>query len=241
MKPLGVVFVLLSACAPFVDDVVYGNREPQELLPVIEGEGIFHTVQAGETAFRIAKAYGVALDDLLGQNDLSDPKKLRTGDVLFIAGATAVVAIAPAPPPKAGEPAPDEAAERAAVLAQIGKLEWPVDGIVTTRFGVRGSRKHDGIDISAPEGTRVAAAGTGVVLYAGDGQRGYGNLIIIKHEQNLVTVYAHNKENFVKEGDRVARGQVIAHVGQTGRAEGPHLHFEVRQTGRAKNPLFYLP
>jgi murein DD-endopeptidase MepM/ murein hydrolase activator NlpD len=66
-------------------------------------------------------------------------------------------------------------------------------------------------------------------------------LIIIKHAENMVTIYAHNKENLVKEGDRVARGQVIANVGQTGRADGPHLHFEVRQKDRPKNPLFYLP
>jgi murein DD-endopeptidase MepM/ murein hydrolase activator NlpD len=233
--------LLLSACAAN-DVIVYGNREPAELQPVVEGEGIFHTVGPGETAFRIAKAYGIALDDLLGQNDITDPKKLKVGDVLFVSGATAVVKVETAPAKTPDAPLDkDEAEERAAVLSRLGKLEWPVDGIVTTRFGIRGSRRHDGIDISAPEGTKVQAAGQGVVLYAGDGQRGYGNLIIIKHAENLVTLYAHNKQNLVKEGDRVERGQHIAHVGQTGRAEGPHLHFEVRQRDKPKNPLFYLP
>lgn len=233
-----VVLTAFAACVP-VDTTVYGNKEPRELLPVVEGEGIFHTVQAGETPFRIAKAYGLPLEDLLGQNDITDPTKLRVGDVLFIAGATAVVAV-PVAPPEPVIAKEEEAAEQAVAVAK-GQLDWPVDGIVTTRFGVRGARKHDGIDISAPEGTRVQAAEAGVVLYAGDGQRGYGNLIIIKHADNLVTLYAHNKQNLVKEGERVIRGQHIAHVGQTGRAEGPHLHFEVRQKDRPKNPLFYLP
>ncbi len=245
------LMLLLPACAAATNDTVYGSREPIEQMPMIDGEGIFHTVAPGESAYRIAKAYGVPLDELLGLNDVTDPKRLRPGDILFIPGASAVAKIEPAPVP--AEPTPkamaqaakerekEEEAEERAVIAKVGKLEWPVDGILTTRFGVRGSRKHDGIDISAPEGTRVAAATEGVVLYSGDGQRGYGNLIIIKHAENMVTIYAHNKENLVKEGERVTRGQLIANVGQTGRADGPHLHFEVRQKDRPKNPLFYLP
>jgi murein DD-endopeptidase MepM/ murein hydrolase activator NlpD len=132
-----------------------------------------------------------------------------------------------------------------------GHLNWPVDGIITSRFGIRGGRlvdgvvhggrMHDGIDIAAPEGTKVIASEAGTVIYADNKQRGYGNMIMLKHDNGVVTIYAHNRENLVKEGDHVPKGQVIATVGQTGRADGPNLHFEVRVGVKPQNPLLYLP
>lgn len=235
------------------------NRERLDWLPVIGGSGVFHTVKAGESPYRIAQAYGLPVDDLLGVNDVLDPRALQVGDVLFIPGAEALVDVpvpkaAPAPAPgmteaqrlfanrAEAERNQHETAETERLLRdKVGVLDWPVDGIVTSRFGVRGARKHDGIDISAPEGTPVVAAGNGVVLYSGAEHRGYGNLIIIRHDGGLVTIYAHNRENLVKEGQKIDKGQSIARVGQTGRAEGPHLHFEVRQLDRPKNPLLFLP
>lgn len=119
-------------------------------------------------------------------------------------------------------------------------LIWPVKGVVFSRFGARGSSRHDGIDVAAPEGTTIVAAGEGEVIFSGT-QRGYGNLIILRHEGGLVTIYAHNRENLVKEGARVRQGQPIAKVGRTGRATGPHLHFEVRQGTKPLNPQDFLP
>jgi murein DD-endopeptidase MepM/ murein hydrolase activator NlpD len=119
-------------------------------------------------------------------------------------------------------------------------LAWPLKGVLYGRYGVRAGRRHDGIDIAAPEGTAVGAAAPGTVLYAGE-QSGYGSIVILKHEGGLVTLYAHASRVLVREGARVKRGEPIATVGQTGRTTGPHLHFEVRDGTRPRNPLLYLP
>ena len=121
------------------------------------------------------------------------------------------------------------------------KLRWPVEGKVTSGYGFRGGLHHDGFDISAKEGDPIYAAADGRVLYAGDKLAGYGNLVIIRHSGSLSTVYAHNKENLVSEGDFVTAGQLIGKVGETGRASGPHVHFEVREGKKAVDPSRFLP
>ncbi len=119
-------------------------------------------------------------------------------------------------------------------------LAWPVRGVLYARFGKRAESVHDGIDLSAPEGTPIRAAADGRVLFSAP-QHGYGNLIIIEHQDGLLTLYAHNRENLVKEGDRVRLGQVIARVGRGSATSGPYLHFEVRVAGQPVDPLPYLP
>ena len=120
------------------------------------------------------------------------------------------------------------------------RLRWPVEGgTVTSRFGKRGKRLHDGIDIGADRGTPVVAAEAGTVLFAGE-HGSYGNLVVLKHDDGLVTVYAHNEQNLVRKGQRVRQGQRIGKVGQTGRATGPHLHFEVRRGTTPENPMRFL-
>lgn len=96
---------------------------------------------------------------------------------------------------------------------------------------------HEGVDIAASAGTAVSAAAKGVVIYAGTGIRGYGKLILLQHAGRWVTVYAHNQRILVREGQRVRREEIIAEVGQTGRATGPHLHFELRRGERPVDPL----
>ena len=117
---------------------------------------------------------------------------------------------------------------------------WPVDGEISSKFGPRGNSFHDGVDIAAPLGTSILAAANGEVIYSGT-LRGYGNLVILRHRDGYVTIYAHTQKNLVTEGEKVRRGQLIARVGQTGRASGPHLHFEVRKDNLTRNPLRYLP
>lgn len=119
-------------------------------------------------------------------------------------------------------------------------LLWPVEGQITSRFGTRSGRPHDGIDISAPQGTPIKAAAAGLVLYSAP-HGTYGNLVVLKHDDGLVTVYAHNDRNLVRKGQAVEAGQLLGKVGQTGRATGPHLHFEVRRGTRPDNPLEFLP
>ena len=121
------------------------------------------------------------------------------------------------------------------------KLLWPVKGgVLTSRFGTRNGRNHHGIDIGARRGTPIRAAERGTVEFSGWGPTGYGLMIIIKHPGKLTTVYAHNSRNLVRKGNRVKRGQRIARVGKTGRASGPHVHFEVRNDTHPKNHLLYL-
>ena len=115
----------------------------------------------------------------------------------------------------------------------------PLEGKITSKFGIRRGRRHNGIDIKAPEGTPVRASESGKVIFSGY-IRGYGNVIIIKHKGGWYTVYAHNKYNVVKKGEWVKKGQVIAYVGRTGRATAPHLHFEIRRGKKPVNPLRYI-
>ena len=118
---------------------------------------------------------------------------------------------------------------------------WPVkDGDLTSKYGRRWGRHHDGIDIAAPSGSGVRAAKAGKVIYSGSGLRGYGNMIVLNHGGGFRTVYAHNKKNLVTRGDYVRQGQMIALIGSTGRSSGPHVHFEVRQGSRPYNPLHFL-
>jgi len=120
-------------------------------------------------------------------------------------------------------------------------LRWPASGPVTSGFGTRGSRMHDGIDIGAKLGSPVVAAADGTVVYSDHRLSGYGNLIIIRHRKNLFTAYAHNQRNLVQRGDKVLAGQQVARIGKTGRSTGPHLHFEVRRGTTPVDPLLYLP
>lgn len=123
----------------------------------------------------------------------------------------------------------------------IGKLRWPVRGQVVTPFGAQdGSVRNDGIDISVPEGTDVKAAENGVVIYAGSGLKEYGNTVLVRHDNGLVTVYGHASDIKVSRGDKVERGQVIAASGMTGNAKQPKLHFEVRDNATPSNPTSYL-
>ncbi|HEY2748179.1 MAG TPA: M23 family metallopeptidase [Polyangia bacterium] len=124
--------------------------------------------------------------------------------------------------------------------AGCAAMLWPVDGTLSSPFGRRDGRAHEGIDLAVAEDTPVRAACDGVVAYAGDGMRGYGNVVILQHGGALATVYAHNRALAVRVGETVARGQIIARSGQTGHATAPHLHFEVRKGSIARDPLGYL-
>jgi murein DD-endopeptidase MepM/ murein hydrolase activator NlpD len=123
----------------------------------------------------------------------------------------------------------------------IGKLRWPARGQVITGFAkTENGKRNDGIDISMPTGTPIKAAENGVVIYSGDGLKEYGKTVLIRHDDGLVTVYAHANSLNVKRGDKIARGQVIASSGMTGVAKTPRLHFEVRKNASPVDPMRYL-
>ena len=117
-------------------------------------------------------------------------------------------------------------------------FRWPVKGRVIAGFGPKpNGQQNDGINLAVPEGTPVKAAEDGVVAYAGNELKGYGNLVLVRHPNGYVTAYAHAKELLVKRGDQVKRGQVIANSGQTGNVDTPQLHFEVRKGPAPLDPM----
>jgi murein DD-endopeptidase MepM/ murein hydrolase activator NlpD len=121
------------------------------------------------------------------------------------------------------------------------KLRWPVSGRIITGFGQRTDGTHnDGINLSVPLGTSVHAAESGVVAYAGSELKGYGNLILLRHDNGWVTAYAHNDQLSVKRGDKVQRGQVIATAGRSGSVDQPQVHFELRQGSKPVDPVPFL-
>lgn len=145
------------------------------------------------------------------------------------AGAETQVAVVP--PSQLPDPAPRAAA----------RFAWPLTGKIIANFGAAGGGLHnDGINIAAPAGTQVRAADNGVVAYAGNELRGFGNLLLIKHADGWTTAYAHNEKLLVNRGDTVTQGQVIATVGRTGNVDSPQLHFEVRKGTQAINPIEFL-
>lgn len=123
-----------------------------------------------------------------------------------------------------------------------GEFLWPVpaSSAISSGWGRRWGRMHDGLDITGKVGSNIVAAADGVVVYSGNEIGGYGNITVIAHKNGFFTVYAHAKNNYTKEGQRVYRGQVIAQIGMTGRSSGPHLHFEVRKNGESIDPQDYL-
>jgi lipoprotein NlpD len=179
-----------------------------------------HTVKPGETLFHIAHLYSVDIHVLQAQNQIDRPEDLRVGQLLTIT-------------------TPGHGPVRPTMPGGVGPLAWPVHGLLVSRFGTRGGEHHDGIDIAAPEGSPVSAAAPGVVIFSGE-QRGYGNLAVIDHGRGEATVYAHCEKVLVSQGQPVSRGQLIARVGRTGRATGPHLHFEVREHAQPRDPLGYF-
>lgn len=118
---------------------------------------------------------------------------------------------------------------------------WPVRGKVVSSFGPKAKGLHnDGVNIAAPLGTPVLAAENGVIAYAGNELRGYGNLLLVKHDNGWITAYAHTQDLTVKRGERVKKGQIIARVGSTGNVRTPQLHFELRRGKHAVDPVKYL-
>lgn len=145
------------------------------------------------------------------------------------------------PDTMASLPPPSAPVEPPPVTAPVGAFIWPVQGRVLSSFGSKpGGLVNDGINIAAPAGTPVRASQDGTVAYAGNELRGYGNLLLVRHDNGWVTAYAHNSELMVGRGDRVKRGQVISRVGATGSVGEPQLHFEIRQGTRSVDPTRYL-
>jgi murein DD-endopeptidase MepM/ murein hydrolase activator NlpD len=190
--------------------------------------GTHHFVRPGETLAAIGRVYGVNWQTLAQVNQLADPHRIEVGQAIWIPSQPGMERNSVPPLAVPSRLVPDK------------RLQWPADGVLSSGFGLRAGRFHDGIDISGDRGTPIVAADAGVVMFSGPGPDGYGNTVILDHGNGLLTLYAHNERNVVRPGERTRRGQIVALMGDTGRASGTHVHFEVHQHGRLVDPLRWL-
>ena len=193
--------------------------------PVLATLGDRYVVQRGDTLSGIARRIDVPMVQLAAANQIASPYQLYAGQKLRLPDPD-VFRIEPA----AGKPTLAAAAQGTPPPLSGQGFLWPVNGKVVGGFGpIDQGQRRDGIDIAAREGAPVLAAEDGLVAYAGEGIRGYGRLILLRHAEGYITTYAHNAALLVDVGERVARGQVIARVGSTGDASRSQLHFELRK------------
>lgn len=240
---------VLSACstprttpATVVDRTRIDSPVSTAIVPTPPG---YYRVKRGDTVLRIALDQGQSYRDIVRWNNLTDPNLIEVDQLLLVrppAGKMTVkpltsAATTPAPQ-KMAEPAPEpklEAVKPDAPPPGI-RLSWPAKGNVIEDF-VDGKSK--GIDIAGKLGDPIQAASDGRVVYAGNSLRGYGNLVIVKHDNTYLTAYAHNRNLLVKEGESVRKGQTIAEMGDTD-TNSVRLHFELRVNGKPVDPLPFL-
>jgi len=223
-----ILFLLLTVvavfgCAPFQP---YTDQTPPN----------YYTVKPDDNIHSIAFALEVTPGQLRRANPWVDP--------LYIAPGTRLVIPDNSPHNRYayGDAKPEADQSNAQIDSQLRRSDfiWPLARFeVSSPFGRRRGRPHDGIDLSADRGTPIRAAAAGRVKFSGY-NRGYGHMIVIDHGAGIETAYAHNQRNLVQQGERVQRGKTIATVGKSGNATGYHVHFEFRRYGRALDPARHL-
>jgi murein DD-endopeptidase MepM/ murein hydrolase activator NlpD len=222
-----------------------------------------HVVAPGETLHSIARLYGKSVMVLATANNIRPDTMVKVGERIIIPGVQPGAAVAPRAQASAAPPAgpslataesphsarvatPEAPAQESTIKTAepaggLPSFRWPVRGRVIASFGpTPNGLQNDGINLAVPEGTPVKAAEDGVVAYAGNELKGYGNLVLVRHSNGFVTAYAHASDILVKRGETVKRGQVIAHSGQTGNVTSPQLHFEIRKGSTPVDPSQYL-
>ncbi|WP_022962823.1 peptidoglycan DD-metalloendopeptidase family protein [Halopseudomonas pelagia] len=264
IKQLGLLglVTLLAACAgpsgmAPIDDRARGGQ--RGVPATTSGQ---HVVQRGETLYQIAFRYGWDWKALAAANGLREPFTIYPGQQIRLGAGRAPTVAAAQParptaprsastPPRTSQPArtstqvaapaarPAAPAKTVSLPVNVAGWAWPVQGPLLSRFQSNGSL-NKGIDIAGQLGQPVKAAASGAVVYAGRGLLGYGDMIIVKHNETYLSAYAHNSKLLVSEGDQVKVGQVIAEMGSSG-TDRVKLHFEIRRKGQPVDPLSYLP
>lgn len=243
------------------------DRPAQSRKPSPPKPGAGTVVRKGETLYRIATRHGISPLDLAMWNRIAPPYTIYPGQRLRLTPPAPrrdpPPAARPSTPPVAGArpPAPTPARPQppatrpptttgsppgsqttpppAAPVAAAFAWRWPAEGNLVGRFAA-GDPTRQGIDIAGAAGSPVRAAADGVVVYSGSGLVGYGELIIVKHDEQWLSAYGHNRARLVNEGQRVRAGEQIAEMGRSGAARDM-LHFEIRYNGRPQDPLSHLP
>lgn len=224
----------LTACSNEKNFAPVADLNPIEAIPAVGT----HTVVAGETLYAIAWRYGLDYRVLATANHIAPPYTIQRGQQIMI-DAAAVRSPQSSPPSSATQPQTTASSEPPIVTSSssaVSVWRWPAKGKVITPY----SSQNKGINIAGRQGDAIFAAAGGVVVYSGDGLRGYGNLIIIKHNNVFLSAYAHCRRVLVHEGQSVLKGQKIAEMGHSG-SEKTMLHFEIRQAGNPLDPLTLLP
>lgn len=220
----------------------------------------YHTIAKGDTLYGISRRYGIDVQTLAADNGIEPPYTLIVGQRLSLGrkaagsvsarrtetvrnSAPAAVSAKGKTPVKTASARKTAPSRKSAVVSKYRKTKfvWPVRGTIVSKYGTIGKgRANDGINIKAAKGTTVKAADKGTVAYAGNELKGFGNLILVRHDDGWITAYAHNDRLLVKKGQRIARGEKIATVGMTGGVNVPQLHFEIRAGKNPVNPVSYL-
>ena len=242
---IAMAVALLAACASTHVVRRAGNDDLRPVRVSVPKPGKAVTVHAGQTLYRIATENGITARDLAAWNDVDPPYTIFPGQTLRLypparsaarTASSTPTRLSASRPPAPSTPAP---VARTAPAASPFAWRWPVDGTLLSSY-VAGNPTRQGIDLGNSEGTPVRAAADGVVVYSGSGLVGYGELVIIKHDDNWLSAYGHNRARMVNEGQVVKAGQQIADMGHTGAARDM-LHFEIRYNGKPVDPQAYLP
>jgi lipoprotein NlpD len=240
---------LLAACGTATVVSRTGSSTASAPARSIAKPGQTVTIRKGDTVYALARIHSITPADLIAWNRLSNPSTIYPGQVLKLYPSSASTASSTAvtrPPAASGGTTRAPAtvvsvpAPAASAPASTGiSWRWPADGVLVGRF-VNGDTTKQGVDIAGTSGQDVRAAAAGTVVYSGAGLVGYGELIIIKHNDQWLSAYGHNRKRLVSEGQAVRSGDKIAEMGRTSAARDM-LHFEVRYNGKPVDPLLYLP
>ena len=192
--------------------------KPGQKFKILPVKGIIYRVSPGESIASIADKFDLKAETIMEDNNIDSPSSLKIDQKLILRGAT---------PEFSYKDRLDQ------------KFMYPINTRITSYYGPRWGRMHEGIDFAAPMGSPIRAVSSGRVVYSGWAS-GYGRVVIIQHQRGLKTLYAHNSKLLVRNGESVGKGEVISRSGNTGNSTGPHLHFEVQVNGRPENPLNYI-
>ena len=213
-------------------------------------KGTWYVVSPGDSVETVAARAAVHPDDIRELNGLGGAATLSPGQLIFVIGGIGLGKSpqipltlpkdAPAPTERNDEP--DTAGKELPKTPWQAPLAWPLSRFrITSKFGIRRGRPHEGLDLAASLGTPVMVAAPGAVIYADNRIGGYGNMVVVDHGEGLLTAYAHLHRISVKKGQALSRGDKVGLLGETGNARGAHLHFEVRRDGIPRDPLQFLP
>jgi murein DD-endopeptidase MepM/ murein hydrolase activator NlpD len=252
--------VLLCGCA--ATDKRFGDEEWYQKTRTVTEKTVNFTKSTATASYQRMQKYLKEKEVLKTFHDTGEHSEVAVLDVLHKAGigkrspqparpsgsppASSSASSAPGATKAPGSATPKKtppASPPAHVPQQYaGTYRWPLDaGIISSEYGERWGKMHKGLDIAADSGEPVYAVATGSVIYAGNGLSGYGNVVILKHDNKVTSLYAHNSELKVQVGDEVKQGDLIALLGSTGHSTGPHVHFEFRDGDVAVNPHTLLP